>query len=99
MEIDKNLNIIADLVLHPHTRGLILLSTMSIVKASDTTVNIILSSESNTLQFNIDVKVHIPTDNVYSVNRRARTSQQNLELFEANIYHERKLTMQGYREG
>ena len=45
------------------------------------------------------MEAHIPTDNVYSVNRRARTSQQNLELFEANIYHERKLRMQGYSKG
>ena len=49
-----------------------------------------MSSESNTFQINIDVKVHIPTDNVYSVNRRAGTSQQKLERFEANNYHERK---------
>ena len=43
--------------------------------------------------------VHIPTDNVYSANRRARTSQLDLELSKANINHERKLTMQGYSEG
>ena len=43
--------------------------------------------------------VHIPTDNVYSANRRARTSQLNFELSKPNINHERKLTMQGYSEG
>ena len=43
--------------------------------------------------------VHIPTDNVYSANRRARTSQLDLQLSKANINHERKLTMQGYSEG
>ena len=48
---------------------------------------------------NINAYVHIPTDNVYSVNRRARTSKLDLELFKANIYHEGKLTMQGYSEG
>ena len=43
--------------------------------------------------------VHIPTDNVYLVSRRARTSQLDLELLKANIYHERKLTMQGNSVG